>query len=109
METPWYSCFNPCSVAQEQAKSFMLLRQYEKSFAFLQEAKDLSQYAAPRWVIPVTLTEGETYIRAARDVEPLHAKQMHNDAYYDIGIKQLLKGYELARNHNHLRQTQRVQ
>jgi transcriptional regulator with XRE-family HTH domain len=110
LESPWYICFCRCSAAEEAAKTYMLLRQYQKSLEYITQAKRLSQSTAPRWEIPITLTEGECYIRASHDVEPLRAKVAYNEpAYYEMGVKALLRGYELAKDHNHLRQMQRVQ
>ena len=110
LESPWYICFGKCSTMEEAAKTYMLLRQYDKSFEYIAQAKILSRNAAPRWEIPITLTEGESYARASRDVEPPHAKAARNEPeYYERGFKSLLEGYELAKDHNHLRQMQRVQ
>jgi transcriptional regulator with XRE-family HTH domain len=99
-ERDWYICFCLCSVKEELAKSLMLLRRYRKSFDVLEEVKRLSLDAPPRWAIPSAITQGELLVRFAR--------QTDDRSLYEEGIESLSKGYKLAKEHNHLRQQQRI-
>lgn len=101
-ETGWYIPFCLCSVKEELTKSLMVLRQYERSLKALKELEGLAQQAAKRWAIPSTITRGELLVRFARQNDD-------DQSYYEQGIESLSKGYKLAKEHNHLRQQQRVE
>lgn len=105
----WPICFCELSVVEEFAKSNMLLRQYATSFDHIEHAKRLLQTAPQRWLIPIMLIEGEVHLRAAWDVASPWDKTVRAERdHYDVGTTLLLKGYKLAKEHNHLRQQKRV-
>lgn len=100
-EEDWYVPFCLCGVMVELAKSQMLVKRYDDSFATLARVRRLVPDAPPRWAIPSTLTEGELLLRFAR---------AHTDlVLYKEGTRVLLQGYTLACTHHHRRQQQRVQ
>lgn len=108
-EDAWYSCFGELSVVEEAAKSYMLLRQYPKSLEYVKRAKCLVKTAAPRWRIPVILREAEVNLRASLDFPRPSAKgECKERSCCDEGVKLLLKGDALAREHHHYRLQQRV-
>jgi hypothetical protein len=85
----------------ELAKSQMLVGRYRDALATIKEVSQFVSTAAQRWAIRGNLTEGELLLRLAR-IYP-------DQEIYEKGKKALLKGCELAHQHNHRHQQQRIQ
>lgn len=97
-----YVCYSLCGVYEEYARLFMH-NAPQRSLHYMQLAKKYAP-SAPRWRIPLLLTEGEILLRAVGRAEVREPKRALHEPDYEIGKKLILKAIHLAREGGHKRQ-----
>ncbi|HEU5382803.1 MAG TPA: helix-turn-helix domain-containing protein [Ktedonobacteraceae bacterium] len=101
-----YVCYTLCGVYEEYARHLM----HDSPARSLQYIKLAKKQAlpAPRWQIPLLLTEGEILLRAVGRTEVRNPKLALRERDYETGKLLIVEAMRLAKEGGHKRQEQRA-